>query len=332
MRTQRDLGSGIPACETSYLGIVPTTVFSPMIKKAAPPVSWIRIIGSVSTLAVVLATGVAAQQSDYYIDSTFVGSWTPYLTKDTALSPVLTLRSDGKSIMRLTQVHQSFSGDTHQRIVLTGTWRVRKGRMKQLCVAPSDGENVSCQIAFKNGPDLLVLETDQVPWKRVEPEVVVQPPSHVGPAPAMKSLPFGLTHSQDSALATLDPVRLPSFSSSKGASASSRSAMPPSPPDTQTYYGDQVEKPAIPYEDNPKPLYPSKLERKGVDGEVLVQFVIDTTGRVDMSTTRVLRSTDSLFAQSVINVLPHMKFYPAQLNGHKVKYAAEFPFSFVKPR
>jgi len=83
-------------------------------------------------------------------------------------------------------------------------------------------------------------------------------------------------------------------------------------------------------EDNPKPQYPSMLESAGVEGEVLVQFVIDTTGRADMSTFKVLKSSNDLFTNSVRNVLPRMKFYPAETGGRKVKELVQFPFSFAK--
>ena len=99
----------------------------------------------------------------------------------------------------------------------------------------------------------------------------------------------------------------------------------------QTYFEFQVEKPALAKEDNPKPVYPSMLESAGVEGEVLVQFVIDTTGRADMSQFKVLKSTNDLFTNAVKNVLPRMRFYPAETGGRKVKELVQFPFSFAKP-
>lgn len=99
----------------------------------------------------------------------------------------------------------------------------------------------------------------------------------------------------------------------------------------QTYFEFQVEKPALAKEDNPKPTYPSMLESAGVEGEVLVQFVIDTTGRADMSTFKVLKSSNDLFTNSVKSVLPRMRFYPAETGGRKVKELVQFPFSFAKP-
>ena len=60
----------------------------------------------------------------------------------------------------------------------------------------------------------------------------------------------------------------------------------------QPYFEFQVEKPALPREGNPNPKYPSMLESSRVEGEVLAQFVVDTSGKADMSTFKVLSSIE----------------------------------------
>ncbi|MGH7646583.1 MAG: energy transducer TonB [Gemmatimonadaceae bacterium] len=100
----------------------------------------------------------------------------------------------------------------------------------------------------------------------------------------------------------------------------------------QTYFEFQVEKPALAKEDNPRPTYPSMLESAGVEGEVLVQFVIDTLGRADMNTFKVLKSSNDLFTQSIKNVLPRLRFYAAETGGRKVRELVQYPFSFAKPK
>jgi outer membrane biosynthesis protein TonB len=47
----------------------------------------------------------------------------------------------------------------------------------------------------------------------------------------------------------------------------------------QPFFEFQVEKPAIASQGNPPPRYPEILRGAGVEGETLVQFVVDTTGR-----------------------------------------------------
>ena len=62
--------------------------------------------------------------------------------------------------------------------------------------------------------------------------------------------------------------------------------------------------------------------------EVLAQFVVDTTGRADMSQFKVLKSTHDLFTNAVRSSLPQMKFYPAEVGGKKVKQLVQMPFQF----
>jgi protein TonB len=96
----------------------------------------------------------------------------------------------------------------------------------------------------------------------------------------------------------------------------------------QTYFDFQVEKPAGSMPGSPQPSYPDILRQGGVEGEVLAQFVVDTTGRVDVSSFRVLRSTHALFEQAVRSALPRMRFLPAEVGGRKVKQLVQQPFVF----
>ncbi|HVX40977.1 MAG TPA: energy transducer TonB [Gemmatimonadaceae bacterium] len=76
------------------------------------------------------------------------------------------------------------------------------------------------------------------------------------------------------------------------------------------------------------PRYPESLRDAGVDGEVLVQFTVDTSGRVDASTIRVLRSTHGLFTRAVLDALRRFRFAPAVVGGRRVPALAEMPFEF----
>ncbi|HTE45222.1 MAG TPA: TonB family protein [Gemmatimonadaceae bacterium] len=98
--------------------------------------------------------------------------------------------------------------------------------------------------------------------------------------------------------------------------------------DNQTYFEFQVEKQVSPYPGNTAPRYPDMLRSANVEGEVLAQFVVDTTGRADMSTFKVLKATHDLFTNAVRSSLPNMKFYPAEVGGRKVKQLVQMPFQF----
>jgi protein TonB len=105
------------------------------------------------------------------------------------------------------------------------------------------------------------------------------------------------------------------------------------PVDTdQPYFEFQVEKPVLARENNPQPRYPSMLESAHVEGEVLAQFVVDTAGRAEMNTFKVLKSSNELFTSSVRNVLPQMRFYAAEVGGRKVKQLVQMPFVFKVPK
>jgi protein TonB len=98
--------------------------------------------------------------------------------------------------------------------------------------------------------------------------------------------------------------------------------------DNQTYFEFQVEKQVTPYPNQQAPRYPDMLRSANVEGEVLAQFVVDTTGRADMSTFKILKSTHDLFTNAVKAALPNMKFYPAEVGGKHVKQLVQMPFQF----
>lgn len=77
-----------------------------------------------------------------------------------------------------------------------------------------------------------------------------------------------------------------------------------------------------------KPRYPESLRSASIDGRVLVEFLVDTTGRVDMKSIRVISSTHDLFTKAVIDALPAFRFKPAELNGHHIAARAQMPFEF----
>jgi protein TonB len=96
----------------------------------------------------------------------------------------------------------------------------------------------------------------------------------------------------------------------------------------QPYFEFQVEKPVVQAPGSPTPRYPDMLRQAGVEGEVLAQFVVDTTGRAEAGSLKILKSSHDLFAQAVKNALPQMRFIPAEVGGRRVKQLVQQPFSF----
>jgi periplasmic protein TonB len=97
----------------------------------------------------------------------------------------------------------------------------------------------------------------------------------------------------------------------------------------QPYFEFQVEKQVSTAPGSPQPRYPEMLKSANIEGEVLAQFVVDTTGHAEMSTFKVLKSSHDGFTQAVKNVLPNMRFYPAEIGGRKVKQMVQQPFTFA---
>jgi protein TonB len=78
-----------------------------------------------------------------------------------------------------------------------------------------------------------------------------------------------------------------------------------------------------------KPRYPEALRQTGIGGRVLVRFMVDTTGRVDAGSVRILESTHELFTHSVRESLSAFRFKPAEVGGRHVPALAEMPFEFA---
>jgi len=95
-----------------------------------------------------------------------------------------------------------------------------------------------------------------------------------------------------------------------------------------TLYEFQVEKPAALIPGVATPVYPELLKSAGIEGKVLVAFVVDTTGRAEMSSLKIMQSDHPLFTEAVRVALPRMRFLPAEAGGKKVRQFAQMPFVF----
>jgi periplasmic protein TonB len=97
----------------------------------------------------------------------------------------------------------------------------------------------------------------------------------------------------------------------------------------QPYFEFQVEKQVSQVPGSGNLRYPEMLKSANIEGEVLAQFVVDTTGRYEPGTFKSLKSSHDLFTAAVKNALPNMKFYPAEVGGRKVKQLVQQPFTFT---
>ncbi len=81
------------------------------------------------------------------------------------------------------------------------------------------------------------------------------------------------------------------------------------------------------------PVYPAKLLAKSIEGSTFVHYVVDTTGRVDVSTIQVVRTTHDEFAVAVTQALALMRFQPAVQGSQRVRQWVQqsFAFRIVRP-
>lgn len=96
----------------------------------------------------------------------------------------------------------------------------------------------------------------------------------------------------------------------------------------QPYEHTQVEKVAA-QAGGCTPRFPDRLSDAGVEGSVLVQFVVDTNGRAEPRSFKTLSSGHELFDRAVRTALRCMRFYPAEVAGQKVRQLVQQPFAFV---
>jgi protein TonB len=67
-----------------------------------------------------------------------------------------------------------------------------------------------------------------------------------------------------------------------------------------------------------QPHYPEALRRTGVSGQVVLEYVVGTSGWVDASSVRVLLSTHPAFSAAALEAIRGVRFRPARRSGRPV--------------
>jgi len=91
---------------------------------------------------------------------------------------------------------------------------------------------------------------------------------------------------------------------------------------------EQVDKPVLLLPGTSAPAYPEILRSAGLSGTVTLEFVVDTLGRVERGSVRVVGSDHDLFARSALSAVPGYRFLPAQAGGQRVRQLVRLPFRF----
>ncbi len=88
------------------------------------------------------------------------------------------------------------------------------------------------------------------------------------------------------------------------------------------------EKPAV--LSGPTLQFPELLRQAGIEGRVLVQAIVDTLGRVEPNSIKVLQSPNPGFDQSATNYVLKALFRPARVHGRAVRVLIQIPVAFQK--
>ncbi|HZS62735.1 MAG TPA: TonB family protein [Gemmatimonadaceae bacterium] len=91
---------------------------------------------------------------------------------------------------------------------------------------------------------------------------------------------------------------------------------------------DVVDVQVTPYANAPTPRYPESLRGAGVEGEVTLEFVVDTSGRVERGSVRTISSTAEAFVVSVSDALAATRYHPALVGGCHVRQLVRQQFVF----
>lgn len=82
------------------------------------------------------------------------------------------------------------------------------------------------------------------------------------------------------------------------------------------------------YPGSAAPAYPVEMLKQNIQGSVVTQYVVDTSGFADTTSLKIMSTTHEQFAAAVRAALPYMRFFPAKVGSKKVRQLVEQEFSF----
>jgi periplasmic protein TonB len=79
----------------------------------------------------------------------------------------------------------------------------------------------------------------------------------------------------------------------------------------------------------PRPVYPEALRRAGIAGRVVVEAVIDTLGRAEPGSVRIIETPNPGFDTAARDHVLGALFRPARVNGRPVRVLVRVPVEFA---
>jgi periplasmic protein TonB len=96
---------------------------------------------------------------------------------------------------------------------------------------------------------------------------------------------------------------------------------------SRAYDENQVER-AVEVTRKAEPRYPESLKSVGVEGVVMMHFIVGADGRVEPGSIQVLSTPHKLFADAVRTALLNTRYRPAEAGGRSVRQLVEQSFTF----
>lgn len=101
---------------------------------------------------------------------------------------------------------------------------------------------------------------------------------------------------------------------------------------SEPLWADEVEKAARVLGRQREPRYPDMLRTQHIEGRVVVAYVVDSLGRVEPNSIRMVESAHPLFEPAVRQTVLASRFRPAERRGRTVRQLVQqaFVFTLVK--
>jgi protein TonB len=190
--------------------------------------------------------------------------------------------------------------------------------------------------AAKDRPDdPVVIHWVPMPELRPAPSTAFPDPD---PAPRSGSVlpasrPLTVSIDAPNSLPSIDVKLAPVTSDSVPSATGNSDAANPSPAgsaagDSRHYYEVSEVETAVTVVGNAIPEYPPALRASGIEGVVAAEFVVDQSGRADVTSLRIISSTNDAFVESIRRALPRMRFRPARIGGRAVAQLVQQQFVF----
>lgn len=139
-------------------------------------------------------------------------------------------------------------------------------------------------------------------------------------------VPTGITPQDPSTIPAGEPTFFPP---STGGEPGGEPGVGEGAPTGEPLWADEVEKAVRPIGRQREPRYPDMLRSQRVEGRVVVAYVVDSLGRVEPGSIKVIESAHPLFEPAVRQAVLGSRFRPAEWRGQTVRQLVQQAFVFT---